>query len=155
MSRSNRQVFQWNSQPVTAGGVLLYRRLGNQVELLMSFNRGRYEDLGGVADLDDFNIIDTASREVEEESNGMLRATDIQSRLDNASCFYTPSSKYLVYVLEATARESELTTDDFGPAELHDGFDRTISWIPLKRLKNLVKNWRLNNRALFDYLNSL
>ena len=54
-------------QPVMAGGVIIYKIKNNNVSVLLSKNRGKYEDLGGRVDLEDDVIIDTVIRETIEE----------------------------------------------------------------------------------------
>lgn len=152
----------------TAGGVLLYRRRTDNadnadnagIDLLLSFNRSKYEDLGGTVEEADADIRETIAREVEEESNGMISATSIRARISGDDFIYSRVSKYVLFVIEATEQEAHLTSDDFGPRELHDDFERTIRWVPLTEFLSPETirdrlNFRLKNRPLFDKVSGL
>ena len=165
MSTANdkRKTFFLNKdkeKPITAGGVILYRFVKNNMELLLADSRGVYEDLGGCVDDNDKNIYDTVSREAYEESNKLLSKTKIKNRLKDAPSMYAPKSKYVVYIIEANHDESMLKCTDFGEKELHDDIFRKIRWIPLDTflLPEIIKhklNWRLKNTILFNNLKAI
>lgn len=145
-------------KPVVAGGVILYRFIGQEMEILLSENRGYYEDLGGCTDEDDDNIIATVTREAFEESNKLLNIK--LKRLEDGEFAYMEKSKYVVYVIKATKKEEALDSDDFGDKEIHDDINRTIKWISLdtflkKEVIQYKLNWRLKNKALFDILKNI
>lgn len=145
---------------VSAGGTILYRINNNQLELLLMTNRGKYEDLGGTADLTDIDIYHTVAREVFEESNGLINYNDILSRIKKSNFIVSKTSKYILFIIPANADEINLKTEDFGDREIHDNIPRTISWVPLSEFlnKNVIRdklNFRLKNRNIFEYLKKL
>jgi len=145
---------------VTSGGVILYRIKNNSLQLLLSWSRGKYEDLGGTVDETDADIYHTISREVEEESNGLILAKDILTRIQTREPIYSKTSKYLAFIVKANDLESVLTSEQFGDKELHDNFERTIQWVPLIEFMNPVTirekiNFRLKNKYIFDALTAL
>ena len=150
-----------DDRPVTASGALIYKNIKNKLYLLVSDNRNKYEDIGGKIDPEDATIQDAAGREIEEETNGMIKKKDIIDRLKKTTQYiYMPKSKYVVYLVEATENEQKLKKEDFGTKEIHDGFDRTIGWISREELckPNVIKfklNWRLKSKALFDKLSDI
>ena len=140
-------------KPLYAGGVILYRFVKNNMELLLADSRGAYEDLGGCIDQEDKDIFTTVAREAYEESNKLLSKSKIKKRLKEAPYMYATKSKYVVYIIEANDDEVKLKSSDFGNKELHDDIFRTISWVPLEKflLPEVVKyklNWRLKNKLL-------
>jgi hypothetical protein len=144
-------------QPVTSGGVILYRFVKGNMELLLVESRGGFEDLGGRIDDDDDNIYTTVAREAYEESNELLSKITIKKRIKEAQFAYMERSKYVVYIIEANKKEIKLISDDFGDIEEHDNIARKIKWIPVETflLAEVIKhklNWRLKNKALFDIL---
>ena len=145
---------------VSSGGVLLYRFINGEMELLLSDTRGLYEDLGGKVDDNDKNINSSISREVHEESNGLIDKKSIKARLLKNNPIYIKKSKYLLYILHATPKERTLKSEDFGNKEIHDDINRTIKWIPLdiflsqKIIKHRL-NWRLKNKKIFDALKEI
>jgi 8-oxo-dGTP pyrophosphatase MutT (NUDIX family) len=152
-----KKTFTIDDQPVSSGGVILYRAIDERLELLLSYTRNNYEDLGGKADPEDHDIHQTVSRETEEETNRVILASSVLDRLRLAKPVYTPRSKYLVYLLEASPEESRLRSEQFGETELHDGFERTISWVPATHFLSpkCPKNWRLRNAELNRRLRQL
>ena len=145
------------TQPIRAGGVLLYRNNEGSIDLLLVENRGYYEDLGGCTDTDDKDFYDTVARETEEESNKMIKYKSIHKRIRDAAYIYMERSKYIVFIVEATERESKLKQADFGSKEIHDDFERTIKWIPMDVFfgQDIIQhklNFRLKNKKLFDKL---
>lgn len=147
-------------KPVTAGGVILYRFLKSNMELLLVEGRGVYEDLGGRVDDTDKDILTTVSREASEESNEQLNKRSIKKRLKDSPYIYMARSKYVVYVTKATKDEEKLTSSDFGDKEEHDNFYRKIKWIPVDTflMKDIIQhklNFRLKNKSLFDKLKEI
>lgn len=151
-----------DKKPVTAGGVLFYRKgISGDIELLLVHSRGQLEDLGGRVDEDDESIYDAVSREVKEESNKMFSKHKVLKRVKKCKDYiYMPKSKYVVYILKAGKKESKYVSDDFGDREIHDDIARTINWVPLKHFlkKEIIEhklNWRLKSRQLFDKLKQI
>lgn len=147
-------------QPMKAGGVILYRFNKNSVEILLTESRGLLEDLGGCTDIKDKNIYHTVSREVDEESNSLIKKKDIMKRIKDAQWSYSSRSKYVIFLIKANEKEEKLKSSDFGKKELHDDIKRTISWMKIDDfLMNEVIthkiNFRLKNRDLFNKLKAI
>uniref|UniRef100_A0A6C0EAI7 Nudix hydrolase domain-containing protein n=1 Tax=viral metagenome TaxID=1070528 RepID=A0A6C0EAI7_9ZZZZ len=129
---TDRKAFYYNndkSKPVTAAGLIIYKFEEDKMKLLLIESRGQYEDIGGRVDEDDKTIIDTVVREVYEESNKLIKRKNTRKKLQDAPSVYNAKCKYVVYFIEATKRQKEMTKKDFGDKELHDNIKRTISWI--------------------------
>lgn len=149
-----------DAKPVTAAGALIYKRSAGKMKILIMENRNKYEDIGGKIDPTDESIYHAAGREIEEETNGMIKQDDIVERLKVAPYIYVPRSKYLIFIVEATKEEKKLKKDDFGDREIHDDFPRTIGWIRRDALtKSTViqfkMNWRMKSKSLFDKLKDI
>jgi len=147
-------------QPVTSGGVILYRFVKGNMELLLVESRGGFEDLGGRIDDGDKDIYSTVAREANEESNELLSKITIKKRIKKSQFAYMEKSKYVVYIIEADKKEVKLVSEDFGDIEEHENISRKIKWIPLDTflLPDIIKhklNWRLKNKVLFDILKSI
>lgn len=146
-----------DAKPVTAGGVLIYKKEKGNMMILVIDNSGKYEDIGGKIDPDDKTVYHAISREVEEETNSIIKSDTIIERLKDAQYIYVPNSKYVIFLVEATKYEMKLRKDDFGDKELHDNFPRTIGWISRHDIVNpeIIKfkmNWRMKSKSLFDKL---
>ena len=146
-----------DTKPVTAAGALLYKKVGDSMKLLLIETKGKYEDIGGKIDPVDKDIIDAAAREVEEETNGLIKGESIKDRLKVAPYIYVPRSKYVIFIIEANVSEKKLKKEDFGDREIHDNFARTIGWISREELTKPATvqhklNWRLKSKSLFDKL---
>lgn len=163
MSNKDKKTFYLNKdkeKPITAGGVIIYRFVSGNMELLMADTRGNYEDLGGRCDKVDKDICTTVAREASEESNELLDKRSIKKRLKDEIPIYMPKMKYVVFVIEATKEEAKLVSSDFGDKELHDDIERKIKWIPLDivQSKEIFKDrlaWRLKSRNLMEKLKSI
>ncbi len=147
--------------PIRAGGVLIYKfDKNNNMYLLMIKSRGQYEDIGGRVDNKDNDIIDTVVREVYEESNKLIKRKNTREKLKNAKFVYNKKSKYVIYFIEATKKQSNFTEKNFDTYEYHDNIKRTIKWMPLKTVlsKNFINYslaFRLKHKYVFDMLNSI
>lgn len=158
-----RKTFYLNSdkeKPVTAGGVIIYRFVAENVELLLADTRGNFEDLGGRADQKDDDIVNTVAREAYEESNKILSKKEIMKRLNEVQPIYIEKTKYALFIIPALEKEVRLVGSDFGDREIHDDIERTIKWIPLAvfLLPEIIKNklnWRLKSKQVFDRLKAL
>lgn len=161
MSKQKRKIFYLSDdKPIMSGGLLLYRFIKNEMELLLVEGRGFYEDLGGRVDDDDKDIFSTVSREAFEESNELLNKRSIKSRIKNAPYVYVPKYKYIVYILKANENEASLKSKDFGTKEIHDDIHRTIKWINLDTflMPEIIKhklNFRLKSSQLFNKLKEI
>jgi len=149
-----------SSKPVTAAGVLFYKKVGKNLMLLVIDNQGKYEDIGGKIDSNDTNILTAVCREIEEETNAKIKSENVLERLRTSHHVYVPRSKYLIYLLEANDYEKELKKEDFGDCEENNGSIRTIGWISREELTKTPiiqykMNRRLKSKDLMDKLVSI
>ena len=153
-----------NTKPIRAGGVILYKRTNNNnIEILLIKkiigNVSRYEDIGGKTDSMDTNILDTISREADEETNNVVNKTIIKNQLINSNLIYSYKSKYVVAFTKANKYERKLNSDMFGTEETHDKIIRTIHWVNINDiLENKIclhPRLRMMIKELKDELNSL
>lgn len=161
----SRPTFYFNQddkQEIRAGGGIFYKidKDTQQISLLMIKTRGKYEDFGGKTDNIDANINETIAREVDEESNGLLKKKGVLKRICNCVPLYSGSSKYMLYIIELTGEEIKLKPEDFGDMEFHDNIARTVEFIPIEKFKDkkFIKDelcFRLKFRAFFQYINDL
>lgn len=153
----DRPTFYYNDdpkKPIRAGGVLFYYQDGDEPEILMIKNGEKFEDFGGRTDAVDQTARDTIAREVEEESNCIFSKQEIMSYLNDKNTIHVHNSKYLVYFVELNKYYDPKI---FGDREIHDGFDRTVEWIPYSQLmdKDFIReklHFRLRNKGFFDGL---
>lgn len=158
---SERNIFYYNNDKnneIKAGGLLIYKKENNNIFLLLIENRGLYEDIGGRCDLSDKNIIETITREVEEETNNIIKKENLV--LENYKEFYNKKCKYLMLILHADEYIKNLKSEQFGDIEIHDNIQRKIKWIDINEFfdKNIIKyklNFRLKNKILFDILENI
>ena len=145
------------TKPIRAGGVIIYKKVGNDIKLLMikttHRNVTRYEDIGGKTDINDITEYDTVSREVAEETNLVINQKIIKYQLKNADSIYVPYSKYLVFLVEANLYERNLKSTYFGDKEIQDNIYRTINWISLDSYLNNTLNF--NPRITSDHIKEL
>ena len=124
-----------STKPVTAGGVLFYKmnQQTGKYDLLLIYSRGIYEDFGGRTDEVDTSILDTVSREVEEESNKIFTKEFVRAGLLYATPIYIPKSKYALFVTEL---EEDYDPAVFGDREFHDDIERIVVWIDAETYNN-------------------
>ena len=139
-------------KPIRAGGVLFYKLDKDAYKLLLIYSRNNYEDFGGCTDNIDKNIKETVSREVAEESNFVFSQKFVQDKLNDEKSVYITKSKYILYFIEL---KEDYDPNIFGDKEHHDGFDRTVEWIPYSEFDDLKLNWRLKNWTVSNYMKSL
>lgn len=134
-----------------AGGLIFYKinKDNHEPEFLMIKCCGKYEDFGGKTDSQDNSIIDTVSREAEEESNGIFKKKRVKGLIKNRPGSYCKHSKYIVYVCKA---KRDYDPAEFGEKEYHDNIERTVEWIPYTDLvsDDFIKNY-LHTRLRFKY----
>lgn len=160
---SERNIFYYNNDKnneIKAGGLLIYKKENDNLFLLLIENRGLYEDIGGRCDLSDKNIIETITREVEEETNYIIKKENLDLVLENYEEFYNKKCKYLMLILHADEYLKNLKSEQFGDIEIHDNIQRKIKWIDINEFfdKNIIKyklNFRLKNKILFDILENI
>jgi len=160
--RDGRPTFYYENkkdQEIRAGGLLLYRYADDmeEPEFLMIKTRGKYEDFGGRTDIVDNSIDDTICREADEESNGILKTTEVRELIKDQKPIYTSESKYLIYIIKTPNQYNPI---DFGTTELHDGIARTVEWIKLSKLLdrkfiNKSLHVRLIFKLFFEHIRSI
>lgn len=137
---------------VKAGGVLFYIKKDLQVELLLISSQRGYEDFGGCTDICDNDIIDTISREVEEESNGIFNKKYIREKIKDLDPIYIKICKYVLYLVEVEEYHDPLI---FGSMEIHDNIERTVEWVKLSDLPNKKLNFRLKYFGIMNRLKQI
>jgi hypothetical protein len=160
MTKITKPVFSHDGGDVKAGGCLLYKfNKDNELYILLMKSREKFEDLGGTTDTKDKTILDTISREVYEESNKLISKESIKARIEKLTPIYIKTSKYLLYILEATEEEAKLKSELFGKLELHDNIKRTVHWMKYNRIKDEdyqeKLNFRLKYYPVFNKLKSV
>jgi hypothetical protein len=160
MSALSKKIFYYDdddTKPIHACGLVLYKFIDDKLELLL-IDKNKFEDIGGKVENIDNNIYDTVMREVEEETNGIIKGNDIKKRLLKAYNVYIPHAKYIIYFIKANSDEEKLNEKDFGNIENKDKIKRKILWIPFSILnkKNIMKykiSERIKSMKFFDKLN--
>jgi len=156
---AKRYSFTIDDNIIYAGGVIVYRINNNNVELLLMKSRGKYEEFGGTINKEDKYIYDTVAREVDEESNSIIKYESVIERIKTSTYVCSKRSKYIIYLLKASPQEHLMTSDMFGNKEIHDDIERTVQWIKLKDFYALIKqkevNFRIVTKLLFDKLNEI
>ena len=146
-----RPIFYFNgdvNKEIKAGGIIFYKNN----KLLMIHCKDKIEDFGGKSDIDDKNIYDTVSREVEEESNKIFTVEDIKNRIEGKTYIYIPWSKYALFFVELM---KDYDPKIFGKQEEHDGHNRNIIWVKIDDFFKREKNFRLNCKAVNDKMKEL
>jgi len=132
------------NMPIRAGGVIIYRKINNQIELLLIkkliSNIERFEDIGGKTDKNDINELDTIARETCEETNSIIDEKIIKKQLKYSKSCYNLKSKYVLYFIKANKYEKKLTSTVFGNIETHDSIHRTIEWVNSKLIIDKMIN---------------
>ena len=160
---TTRNTFYYNNDKnneIKAGGLLIYKIKDNEIFLLLIESRGLYEDIGGCSDCKDDSIYDTIIREVEEETNNIIKRENLNELLNNSEEFYNKNCKYLLLIIKANEFLQNLNSEQFGDKEIHDNIIRKIKWINIDEFfnKNTLKykiNFRLKNKILFDKLEKI
>jgi len=133
-----------NNKPIRAGGVIIYRKINNQIEFLLIKkligNIERYEDIGGKTDKEDIDELDTIARETFEETNNIISQSIIKKQLEFSKSCYNLKSKYVLYFIKANKYEKKLKAEIFGNVELHDSIHRTIEWVNSKLIIDKIIN---------------
>ena len=136
--------------PTRASGILLwdFDQNLNQIKFLMIFANGRYEDFGGKTDDEDENILETACREMSEESNFILKSDDLV--IDTKNCIYNKNSKYLIFLAKLNKITWKL--DDFGDREEYENISRIVKWVTIEEFTELFQTNKLHIRLKIDNL---
>lgn len=117
---------------ISACGCLFYKKQSREL-LLISYkdpNWPNYDDLGGIIDEDDDTIYETITREVAEETNGVIGEVYLRKIIQkkNHKQFYNKFCKYFFLVV-CVEEDFHTNTDIFGEYESTDNIYRTINWI--------------------------
>lgn len=160
MSNKDRKVFYHNqddTKPIYAAGVIFYRTVQTELELLLITHNNKYEDIGGKIEQYDQDITGTVHREVLEETNGVIDMTNIE--IDDKMSVYIADSKYVVYIIKAPTDVQCLDKTAFGNHEIHSDIVRSIEWVKLKSLNSTAikhkLHFRLKSKDLFAKLRSI
>jgi hypothetical protein len=141
-----------------AGGILFYKYNEDKTnfDMLMIKSREKYEDFGGCTDILDKDIYDTISREVEEESNGIIKKHEVRKLIENQNPIYIKHCKYALFIVETNI---DYIPKDFGNLEIHDNIERTVEWISYDQTNDSEfkkkLNFRLTSYNVLNYLKSL
>jgi hypothetical protein len=140
--------------PIRAGGILFYRYVNDNLVFLMIKRNNIYSDFGGKTEPIDKSIIDTASRETEEESNKIFKKNMIINIIRNQKGIYCKHSKYVIYLYRL---DKYINPRIFGKYEKAEGIRRTVEWISYKYfIRNINKiHVRLQNKYLLFILSKL
>lgn len=140
----NRTTFYFKGQPVTAAGVLLYKKRDDEVHFLMMKAHKGLEDMGGKCEVCDKTLEHTIAREAVEESNNIFEEEYILNLLEKTNIkVYFPKSKYLVYICKT---EIDWTIEEFDTIEYHTGWPRTVHWVSQSKLQFSDIHFRLRSK---------
>jgi hypothetical protein len=158
----NRPTFYYSKNnsknKIRAGGILFYYQdsLTKNIKILIQYTektkdnikRFLYEDIGGKTDQVDTCINDTISREVFEETNGIISKELLKSYLDKDNhCLYLLNSKYYLVLIKANDDIKNIDRRTFGKIEENSNKKRQFFWIDANRLK--TKGTPFNERIWF------
>ena len=159
MADSRESFYTKDEQPIRAGGCIFYRKIKNDIEILLINNKRNifiknkpietfvFEDIGGKISHKDNMIEDMIAREISEETNNIITESLVMSLLVDREddTIYHKSTKYLLYIVEANEEIAHLKTEDFGKKEVGENTkERTFHWIKLSRFKkHIMLNYRL------------
>jgi 8-oxo-dGTP pyrophosphatase MutT (NUDIX family) len=149
-SIKERPTFYIDGFELRAGGVLFYRTIQDKKEILMIKKGERWEDIGGKTDIGDTCIEDTVAREVDEETNSVIKKQYIRKQLDTGFPVYS-ATKYVLYFIKANQYERKLCTEDFGTTEFVDNICRTLHWISLENVKTITLHPRLSLQSILSF----
>jgi hypothetical protein len=158
---SNRPTFYFQNdkaKPIRAGGLILYNydKIIKELKFLMVEFKNIYEDFGGKTDEKDIDELETIIREVDEESNKILDVGELLNKLKNQNGLYNKKGKYLLYIIET---KIDYNPKDFGQIEFSQNRKRTVKWMTVNQIKNLIEDKklhiRLNFKDFFDKINEL
>ena len=145
-----RPTFYIDGFELRAGGVLFYRTIKDKKEVLLIKKGERWEDIGGKTDLGDTCIEETVAREVEEETNSVIKKQYIRKQPDTGFPLYS-KTKYALYFIKANQYERKLCTEDFGTTEFMDNISRTLHWVPIENLKTITLHPRLYLQSILSF----
>jgi hypothetical protein len=164
----NKKFKRWeiidSGEIYTAAGVLFY----TDKDVLYQTTKRGMETFGGKIDTSDRDILDTACREAAEETNGMLytnHSDDIEKRIkisqqnirqeierQKLSIIKFPDIKYVLFQCKISKNTYRKIKDSkiFGKNELHSDIDRSVLWIKINELSDLLNSKKGNIGFLFE-----
>lgn len=140
-----RPTFKFKGFTIRAAGIIPYFTDDDNLvtHFLMINKDGVYEDFGGKTDSTDGTVYETAVREAEEESNGVLKRSELASNIFGANTYISQNSKYVVFFVPV---QCMYNPEIFGKREEHDGIDRTVEWLTSDELLSRDLHPRLKYR---------
>lgn len=148
---TSRPIFVHKNKLITSAGITPYIFDNNELYLLFINIDDKYEDFGGKTAPIDLSIYDTASREADEESNGILSKEIIHNLLPN-SPYFQNKTKYITYFVQL---DQKYDVSLFGNIEITDQIERTVEWIKFSDIKDKKFHPRLNNHIYFNLIKKL
>ncbi len=161
-----------------ASGILFYKIVKDIPYFLLVNEYNKWGDIGGKTDIDDRNILDTACREVTEETNAVFgnnlrRVHDIDTynecyeyaywrtkdlvKTNLTHQIYIPSSKYLIYCVKLDPSLCPYAKE-FDVKELQNDNVRYFEWVSCNKFKKLIynqkTNFRINKKIILNYLHT-
>lgn len=157
--------------PVKAAGVIFTRKGIKFNSILMQevTNKNYIQDFGGKVDDEDFNILETVSRELFEESNAsiyykntkkFLSINQLKRLISNNRYYilYLKQSKYLLFFVNFP-NTTKVNFNVSGKYEILDMIPRTVRWMPIKEFFNTQQekklHARLDNKYVLNILEKL
>ncbi len=143
----DRRLFYYEDdieKPISAGGVLLFKKDEVLVQKIQKDDTFQYSDFGGKTDLEDKSIMETIARELGEEMNfGIIDKKDgknmdsvgIKKFLQNGlkKKLYFPNAKYFLIFVQFNENKYSLSMDQIGQQEELDQIPRTVEWITFQQ----------------------
>lgn len=157
--------------PVKAAGVIFTKKGMKFNSILMQeiTNKNYIQDFGGKVDEEDLNILETASRELFEESNAsihyrntkkFLSINQLKRLISNNKYYilYIRQSKYLLFFVDFP-RTTKVNFNVSGKYEILDMIPRTVRWMSMDEFfdnqKQKKLHARLDNKYVLNILGKL
>lgn len=146
---------------ISAAGCLIYKQDENdEVYLLLikytDCKSVLLDDFGGKIDDIDESVFDTITRELKEETNGVIERKNIINKIikNNFKFFHQHYSKYFSILIKVN---SDFYPDPkvFDELEYHDNIKRTVGWYKFNDCHQELAHRIKNNISLMEYLNNL
>jgi len=156
MDRPTFYYLEDKDKPIRAAGIIFYQNTEQGTRYLFICSDRGIEDFGGCTDNKDNDALDTALRETEEESNGILKKEELKGRINQEEAIYIKNSKYIIYFCKLN-EDDNFEESEFGNFEIHDNIERTVKYIKKKELRKSHSklNFRLRNKDFFKKIYSL
>lgn len=142
---------------VTACGCLFYKVKPLRLMLIKYKDPKwpRYDDCGGQIDAEDSSIQEAQIREVLEETNHQIPASELRARIEQATTvFYNPMSKYYLTLIKV---DDDFYPDGklFGDQEEHDKIIRSINWYQYTIVRDQLAMRLVKCSKLMSFLDTL